>query len=767
MVTRQFSVIIGAMAYYLQLLCFLATVPDGIPATTFISLSVEIGQSAHLRVPYSDVNPKCDLIAAVWSRRDSEHILFSVTKANDTTYGEDIGTVRGRVDSEITPDEVVFTIRNVTCADEWRYECKVYCTHRTTLEYEVNLTVKENPGQPYIEWQLRNESGQVDIYCAADVVWPAKQIEWESRYRGTVTRDKSPGCPPREVSIFTTTLYAEEDGTEFFCRVGERKVSMVFETAQKPRISIVSVHGNVSGNIPSGKLRLGEGAEVTLTCTSEGNPPPIYKWKFSPTSSASHQEKFIQLSWNTTAIVVRHSKESEDGFYICEALNSFTQVADVKRASLLINMTRMTGRTMALRDSSSMSLKERIREIAVSSAVGFLVLIAILAILVAVLCHCKKTRARQVGTRNLLLNVVEYRNGQESIPDANTFSYMLPVSRSDECEVLRKPKPAAPHKHSTVGHINNSLYVLSSNSRVELLNELGNGFYGTVYKALMKIPQGGVQVVAAKLCTGGIGLQDMELEFMREAETMQMVPKHPNVVDYIGYVQRDNGCGPSMILLEYASNGDLLTILRSMRHNTLQPHDMLSFALQVAQGMEHISKFNLLHRDLAARNVLVFPGKTCKISDFGQARYMARSRGEYERRSAGPLPIRWMAPESITNNTYTTKSDVWAFGILMWEIVTLGAVPYSGYGGEEVVTLVTEGRSEALLDFPADCNPAIARLARECWTRVPRDRPDFSSLAASLSALNVGGNTYIHMQPAKPQTRNEYENYTSETRIKC
>jgi serine/threonine protein kinase len=161
--------------------------------------------------------------------------------------------------------------------------------------------------------------------------------------------------------------------------------------------------------------------------------------------------------------------------------------------------------------------------------------------------------------------------------------------------------------------------------------------------------------------------------------------------------------------------------------------------------MEFLVTKKVIHRDLAARNILVDHNKNTKISDFGLSRNLGDIGGEmYEQKTKGPLPIRWMAPESLYFSVFTPKSDVWGFGILMWEIVTLGSTPYPGMGAREVMRRVRDGYR---LERPAHCHPQLYNLIiQKCWSGDMNKRPDFSELRKELAKLLEDQHGYIDLQ---------------------
>ncbi|XP_022106392.1 tyrosine kinase receptor Cad96Ca-like [Acanthaster planci] len=198
------------------------------------------------------------------------------------------------------------------------------------------------------------------------------------------------------------------------------------------------------------------------------------------------------------------------------------------------------------------------------------------------------------------------------------------------------------------------------------------------------------------------------------------------------------------MIMEYVPNGTLEAYITKKRvawteanlttglmKEAMSPIRILMFAFQIASGMEYLSSMNLVHRDLATRNVLLGEGITCKLCDFGLTRDVTRT-GQYKQTSENAVPFRWMALECLCHNTYTTKSDVWSFGVLLWELVTLGAQPYTDMSLEAVVIYLLEGFR---LPRPAHCGKEIYDLMLACWNTDPELRPSFIDLRQRLDYL--------------------------------
>ncbi|CAA3004465.1 tyrosine kinase receptor Cad96Ca [Olea europaea subsp. europaea] len=176
----------------------------------------------------------------------------------------------------------------------------------------------------------------------------------------------------------------------------------------------------------------------------------------------------------------------------------------------------------------------------------------------------------------------------------------------------------------------------------------------------------------------------------------------------------------------------------------LTSRDLIAFIYHVAQGMEFVSSRCVVHRDLASRNILVSAERVCKIGDFGMARHVANANDVYERHSRNTkIPVRWMAPEVLLENSYTIQSDVFSFGILMWEIVTLASTPYRHLKTEQIVEAVA--RQGARPERPDYCHALLYQLMAACWRPDPKRRPTFGELVKQLDAMLMSGEEYIEL----------------------
>ncbi|KHJ92410.1 protein tyrosine kinase [Oesophagostomum dentatum] len=199
---------------------------------------------------------------------------------------------------------------------------------------------------------------------------------------------------------------------------------------------------------------------------------------------------------------------------------------------------------------------------------------------------------------------------------------------------------------------------------------------------------------------------------------------HPNIVRLYG-VALDKE--PFLIVMELMANGDLKTFLRTNRSS---PYQKLCWAAHAAYGIAYMHTKYLIHRDIAARNCLLSSSLTLKIADFG----LTREGGVYQMIARRKLPVKWIAPEVLENNIFTLKSDVWSFGILVWEIMSDGAVPYEGLPNVKVKEMMLQGKHNK---FPPGTNAEVVKLVQtRCWMRDPASRCTMLEVAKIMARVS-------------------------------
>uniref|UniRef100_A0A8C0ZF63 Tyrosine-protein kinase receptor n=1 Tax=Cyanistes caeruleus TaxID=156563 RepID=A0A8C0ZF63_CYACU len=276
--------------------------------------------------------------------------------------------------------------------------------------------------------------------------------------------------------------------------------------------------------------------------------------------------------------------------------------------------------------------------------------------------------------------------------------------------------------------------------KLNLHKLLGSGAFGEVYEgtAVDILADGsGESKVAVKTLKKG-ATDHEKSEFLKEAHLMSKFD-HPHILKLLGVCLLNE---PQYLILELMEGGDLLSYLRGARKKKLQSPllrvtDLLDICLDVCKGCVYLEKMHFIHRDLAARNCLVSKkeyersSRIVKIGDFGLARDVYKN-DYYRKRGEGLLPVRWMAPESLIDGVFTSRSDVWAFGVLVWETLTLGQQPYPGFSNTEVLHHV---RSGGRLESPNNCPDDLCDLMARCWSQEPHSRPTFSYIHDKLQEI--------------------------------
>ncbi|KAL0099893.1 hypothetical protein PUN28_019967 [Cardiocondyla obscurior] len=255
---------------------------------------------------------------------------------------------------------------------------------------------------------------------------------------------------------------------------------------------------------------------------------------------------------------------------------------------------------------------------------------------------------------------------------------------------------------------------------IVMRHKLGGGQYGDVYEAVWKRYNMTVAVKTLKEDT--MALKD----FLEEAAIMKEM-KHRNLVQLLGVCTREP---PFYIITEFMSKGNLLDYLRNESKHQINAVVLMHMATQIASGMSYLESRNFIHRDLAARNCLVGENHLVKVADFGLARLMRDDT--YTAHAGAKFPIKWTAPEGLAYNKFSTKSDVWAFGILLWEIATYGMSPYPGVDLTDVYHMLENGYR---MECPPGCPPKVYDLMRQCWQWSASDRPTFKEIHHSLENM--------------------------------
>ncbi|XP_011882700.1 PREDICTED: insulin receptor-like [Vollenhovia emeryi] len=256
---------------------------------------------------------------------------------------------------------------------------------------------------------------------------------------------------------------------------------------------------------------------------------------------------------------------------------------------------------------------------------------------------------------------------------------------------------------------------------VEILEELGLGNFGMVYRGYLD----GTGQVAIKTISETASQREKN-EFLNEASVMKNFSTW-HIIKLLGVVSMGN---PPFVIMELMENGDLKTYLRRIRDTQMVPNAsrIMRMAAEIADGMAYLESKKFVHRDLAARNCMVSKDLVCKIGDFGMARDIYET-DYYKIGKKGLLPIRWMAPENLSDGVFTSDSDVWSFGVVLYEILTLAEIPYQGFSNEEVLHHVLR---KGMLNLPRNCPETIQKIMEKCFKWRPSERPTFMEIVSEL-----------------------------------
>ncbi|KAG5888425.1 hypothetical protein JTB14_020200 [Gonioctena quinquepunctata] len=270
-------------------------------------------------------------------------------------------------------------------------------------------------------------------------------------------------------------------------------------------------------------------------------------------------------------------------------------------------------------------------------------------------------------------------------------------------------------------------------NQLRLSKAIGQGAFGEVFEGFYRQrPYDTVEMLVAVKTLQEMSTSQAEMDFLMEALIMSKF-KHPNIVHFIGVCFDKH---PRYIVLELLTGGDLKNFLRESRPKPEKPSpltrkDLVMIAIDVAKGCKYLEEHRFIHRDIAARNCLLTtkgPGRCAKIADFGMSRDVYRC-DYYRKDGKAMLPIKWMPPEAFQDGVFTTKTDVWSYGVLLWEIMSMGYMPYTGCGNKDVMDLVLSG---GRLDPPSNCPGPIYGVMTQCWHPDPEMRPSFETLLERL-----------------------------------
>ncbi|XP_051529431.1 macrophage-stimulating protein receptor isoform X2 [Myxocyprinus asiaticus] len=300
---------------------------------------------------------------------------------------------------------------------------------------------------------------------------------------------------------------------------------------------------------------------------------------------------------------------------------------------------------------------------------------------------------------------------------------------------------------------------------------IGKGHFGTVYHGYLTDHNNREIHCAVKSLNRITDVEEVE-QFLKEGILMKGF-HHSNVLSLLGILLPEEGL--PLVVLPYMKHGDLRHFIRCEKRNPTVK-DLIGFGLQVAKGMEYLAQKKFVHRDLAARNCMLDESYTVKVADFGMARdVLEKEYYSVQDHRKAKLPVKWMAIESLQTQKFTTKSDVWSFGVLMWEMLTRGASPYPEVDPYDITHYLLKGRR---LPQPQYCPDPLYAIMLQCWDPDPERRPTFSTLVSAVMSIlsSLEGEHYISLKvtyvnldqprpyPALTDSADEYDSSDADAR---
>uniref|UniRef100_A0AC11EBV1 EPH receptor A3 n=1 Tax=Ovis aries TaxID=9940 RepID=A0AC11EBV1_SHEEP len=534
------------------------------------------------------------------------------------------------------------------------------------------------------------------------------------------------------------------------CPFTVKNLAMFPDTVPMDSQSLVEVRGSCVNNskeedpprmycstegewlVPIGKCSCNAGYEERgFMCQA---PSPVMTIKKDRTSRNS-----ISLSWqepeHPNGIILDYEvkyyekQEQETSYTILRARGTNVTISSLKPDTTYVFQIR--ARTAAgygtnsrkfefetSPDSFSISGENsQVVMIAISAAVAIILLTVVTYVLIGRFCGYHKSKHGADEKR------LHFGNGHLKLPGLRT--YVDPHTYEDPTQAV----------HEFAKELD------ATNISIDKV--VGAGEFGEVCSGRLKLPSKKEISVAIKTLKVGY-TEKQRRDFLGEASIMGQFD-HPNIIRLEGVVTKSK---PVMIVTEYMENGSLDSFLRKhdAQFTVIQLVGMLR---GIASGMKYLSDMGYVHRDLAARNILINSNLVCKVSDFGLSRVLEDDPEAAYTTRGGKIPIRWTSPEAIAYRKFTSASDVWSYGIVLWEVMSYGERPYWEMSNQDVIKAVDEGYR---LPPPMDCPAALYQLMLDCWQKDRNNRPKFEQIVSILDKLirNPGSLKIITSAAARP-----------------
>ncbi|XP_060701769.1 fibroblast growth factor receptor 3-like isoform X2 [Hemiscyllium ocellatum] len=671
----------------------------------------------------------------------------------------------------------VLKVINISYDDSGVYSCKLWGTNEILRNFTIKVTDSlssgddeddddgsEDAGAPYWARPDRMEKRLHAVPAANTVRFrcpaagnPTPTIHWLKNGKEFKGEHRIGGIKLRhqQWSLVMESVVPSDRGN-YTCVV-ENKYGSISHTYQLDVLERSPHRPILQAGLPANQSVV-VGSDVEFHCKVFSDAQPHIQWLKHVEVNGSKQGPdgapyvVVLKSWiSRTAeadakLILYNVTEQDEGEYLCRATN-FVGTAE-KLHWLYVNEPKPAEDLVKEDDSSSVYADVLIY---VTGCV-----LIILTVIIVIMCRMRTSSKKTLNpppVQKLSKFPLKRQVSLESNSSMNSNTPLVRIARLSSSDspmlanVSELELPADPKWEF-------------QRPRLTLGKPLGEGCFGQVVMAeAIGIEKDKVNkpiTVAVKMLKDDATDKDLS-DLVSEMEMMKMIGKHKNIINLLGACTQD---GPLYVIVEYASKGNLREYLKARRppgmdysfdtckvpDEQLTFKDLISCAYQVARGMEYLASQKCIHRDLAARNVLVTDDNVMKIADFGLARDV-HNIDYYKKTTNGRLPVKWMAPEALFDRVYTHQSDVWSYGVLLWEIFTLGGSPYPGIPVEELFKLLKEGHR---MDKPANCTHELYMIMRECWHAIPSQRPTFKQLVEDLDRVLTVTSTEEYLDLSAP-----------------
>ncbi|XP_078351543.1 fibroblast growth factor receptor 3-like isoform X2 [Oculina patagonica] len=637
------------------------------------------------------------------------------------------------------------TVKKVKKRSAGQYSCEGQNTLGTGERKSVYLLVNYPPQQVTVTPNPADVklTQSITLTCDADG-FPKPSYSW--KFNGKLNGIRQNTVTVTNVDVNDAGNYTCVAKNDF----GNKETTRVVNVEYRPTVTTFTT-GTTDNSVV-------QGTTVTLTCSANGYPAPIYTIKRgdSPVNSVEgkHVIPNIQLS-------------DEADTYSCEPQNSEgTGPTKQLQITVLVTTAAINTNGNEMDNQKGILSTGAVREVVITIIAILVVIILALAVYLR-----RKRKSERIAeqSRNephsseFVNEAIEIELQHSALPRTENDlvrlshvddepmaaeaersemgGYDVPTEFIYPEELTPCTKETGPQfmEYQTLDRATMDWEI--ARNKVSIVKVIGEGAFGKVAKATVKDVRGipGERTVAVKM-TKAHATESERNTLLSELEIMKRLKPHPHVIKLLGCVTTSD---PLMVLIEYIPYGDLLGFLRRSRglndkyykdpdimpKTSLTSDQLLKFAFEIADGMSFLAFNKIIHRDLAARNVLVGDNETCKVTDFGMAR-----ESDYERKSGGRLPVKWTAYEALMYGQYTTKSDVWSYGILLYEIFTIGGKPYPKINGRQIASFLEEGKRMAK---PKHLDDYLFQIMMNCWHENPQDRPTFESLKIIMELMKT------------------------------